>query len=218
MLELAPHGALNVHPSLLPRYRGSSPVRAAILNGDEETGVSIIKLVRRLDAGPIVAQRRVAILPGEDAAQLTERLALVAADMLPGTCLGWMDGSLAAIEQDEDAATMTREWTRDDARIDWTQPAVQIERLVRAAQPWPVAWTTLAGEPFRLHRAVPRDNPGLAAGRVRRSDGRILAGCATGALELIDVQPQGKRVMPAANWWNGLRTDEVSFDNQPGSH
>ncbi len=212
VLDLAPAGALNVHPSLLPRYRGSAPVRAAILNGDAETGVTIMRLVRKLDAGPIVRQERVPLAGNEDAESLSDELAKLAAEFLPETCVNWINGSLEAVEQDDALATMTREWSRDDARIDWTADAVDTERLVRASQPWPVAWTMLDGEPFRIHRSALATGSGLAAGTVRRQGKKIIVGCGSGVLELVSVQPAGKRAMPAPGWWNGVRQDEVQFD------
>jgi methionyl-tRNA formyltransferase len=202
---------------LLPRYRGSAPVRAAILSGDETTGVSIIKLIRRLDAGPLVRQRVVDILPGENAHELEMRLAGVAAEMLPETCLDWLAGAIEAREQDEEAATMTREWNRDDARVDWSRDAASIARLVRASQPWPVAWTTLAGEPFRIHAASIAPDAALPAATVQRTGGRILAGCGAGTLVLEQVQPAGKRPMQALNWWNGVQAAEVHFDSSAAS-
>ena len=213
VLELAPYGAINVHPSLLPRYRGSAPVRGAILKGDDQTGVSIIKLVRRLDAGPILRQVALEIDSGEDAAQLESRLAALAADILPETCIEWITGAIELAEQDDSKATMTREWSRDDARIDWDRSADDIARLVRASQPWPVAWTNLDGRPFRIHRASPGEHPAaLPPGLVRRVGRRIIVGCGEGELELVDVQPAGKRAMPAMGWWNGVRADEVQFE------
>lgn len=210
VLELAPHGALNVHPSLLPRYRGSAPVRAAILNGDEMTGVSIIRLVRKLDAGPIVRQETLSIADGEDAAALSERLSDFAAELLPQTCIDWITEQLGPVEQDESAATMTREWSRDDARIDWSSRAVEIERLVRASQPWPVAWTTLDEEPFRIHAVAVTDIE-LPPGQVERVGKSIIAGSADGGLELVAVQPAGKRRVSGADWWNGVRDDRVQL-------
>ena len=212
LLELAPYGSLNVHPSLLPRYRGSAPVRAALLNGDSVTGVSIIKLVRRLDAGPIVRQVELAILPDEDAADLSTRLADLAAEILPDTCHDWAEGRITALDQDESQATMTREWSRDDAWIDWSMPAEQIARLVRASQPWPVAWTNLDSEPFRIHAAVPATGHSAPPGLVWQVGKRIVVGCGDVVLELLRVQPAGKRAMPAAGWWNGVRADSLRFD------
>lgn len=213
VLELAPHGALNVHPSLLPRYRGSAPVRTAILNGDETTGVSIIKLVRKLDAGPVIHQIIEDIDPDEDADQLEGRLALLAAEILPQSCLDWIAGEIEPRAQDEALATMTREWSRDDARIDWSTAADEVSRLVRASQPWPVAWTNLDGQPFRIHRvrALNEDVEG-SPGFVQRVGKRIVTACGGGALQLQEVQPAGKRRMDAAGWWNGVRVDSLRFD------
>ena len=189
-------------------------MRGAILNGDEQTGVSIIKLVRRLDAGPVLSQVIVDIEPEEDAAQLEARLSMLAADILPETCTDWITGAIEPVEQDESLVTMTREWSRGDARIDWDRSAVEIARLVRASQPWPVAWTDLDGQPFRIHRARPREDVDeLGPGLVRRTGKRIFVGCREGALDLLDVQPAGKRSMPAMGWWNGVRADEIQFDD-----
>jgi methionyl-tRNA formyltransferase len=209
ILELAPHGALNVHPSLLPRYRGSSPIRAAILNGDDTTGISIIKLVRKLDAGPIVRQQPVIIENNEDAATLSDRLSMIVAEMLPSTCRDWIFGEIAAVDQDEQLATMTREWTRDDASIAWNSEAASIERLVRASLPWPVAWTTLNGEPFRILHASLADISDLSPGLVRRIGKQIVVGCGSGTLQLQTVQPAGKRAMAALGWWNGVQAEEL---------
>ncbi|CAN5577918.1 methionyl-tRNA formyltransferase [soil metagenome] len=212
VLELAPHGAVNVHPSLLPRYRGSSPVRAAILNGDNTTGVSIIKLVQKLDAGPILRQEEVPINPDENADELSNRLAALAAGMLPQTCIDWISGEINPREQDESQATMTREWSRNDAAIDWRRPAIEVGRLVRASQPWPVAWTVQDGEPFRIHQATITNAGALASGAVTRVGKQVIVGCGDGVLELLTVQPAGKQAMPALNWWNGVQSDAVQFD------
>lgn len=173
--------------------------------------MSIIRLVRKLDAGPVLVQRETDISPDEDASQLSNRLADLAAEMLPQACIAWINGEIEPLEQDEARATMTREWSRDNAHIDWRLEAVEIARLVRASQPWPVAWTTLDGEPFRIHASTTVDGSELPEGRASRSGKRIVVGCGAGALELLTVQPAGKRAMPALNWWNGIQSDEVQF-------
>jgi methionyl-tRNA formyltransferase len=213
VLELAPHGALNVHPSLLPRYRGASPIPAAILSGDNETGTSIIKLVRRLDAGPIVAQARMDIMPDDTTLTLRDRLSGQAASMLPNVCDEWIAGRIVPIDQADVDATYTREWTRDDAHIDWDESAQHIERLVRAANPWPIAWTDLDGSLLRIVRARPgtphagSDRPGHAS----VDAGRVLVATGDGALELLEVQPAGKRPMAALDWLRGVRRPHIVF-------
>lgn len=206
VLDLPPHGCLNVHPSLLPRYRGSAPVQAAILNGDAETGVSIIKLIRRMDAGPIVAQRRVPLDGTETAGALSEHLAELAGTMLPDVVASWVAGSLTATPQDDSAATYTRELTPADARIDWRKSAVEIERLVRAMQPWPKAWSVLEGRRLAvlacdISQEASKDPPGTINAAAR------FPTVATGTTDLVllRVQPEGRREMAAQDWVRGAR-------------
>lgn len=208
VLNLTPGGAINVHPSLLPKYRGATPIPAAILNGDGETGLSIIKLVRRLDAGPVIARHVVGLDGAETTGTLSERLAHDAARMLPEVCVDWVAGRIEPEPQNDAQATYTREWTRDDARIDWTRPAVEIERLVRASDPWPVAWTTFDGQPLRIHSAQVIDQATASPpGAIERTSDGIVVATGDGILGLVTVQPAGKRAMDAPAWWNGLRIE-----------
>ncbi len=212
VLQLAPFGAINVHPSLLPRYRGATPIPAAILNGDPTTGVSIIKLVRRLDAGPILAAQELDITHADTAGTLSARLATLAATMLPDVGSAWVDGRITPREQDEAQATMTREWVSADARIDWTASATSIERLVRAANPSPGAWTTLSEQRVGIHAArLHATSAAAAIGSIVAIDGAPVVATGSGSLELLQVQPAGKRSMPAADWWRGLRTSALIF-------
>jgi methionyl-tRNA formyltransferase len=215
VLELAPYGVLNVHPSLLPRYRGASPIPAAIMAGDSVTGVSIMRLVRRLDAGPILEQHQADIINGDTAGSLGERLAALAAACLPDAVVRWVAGEIHPTPQDDEQATYTREWTTADARIDWNAGAASIERLVRAANPWPVAWTTLAGDRVRVLSAqvVEDENATtIEPGALARMGSRVVAGTGRGLLGLRDVQPAGRRAMLARDWWRGLRAVQPRFD------
>lgn len=208
VLELTPDGCLNVHPSLLPRYRGAAPIPAAILNGDQITGVSIMKLVRKLDAGPILTQVETDVRPDDTTGSLSERLAELAARILPVVALNYMAGELLPVPQDDALATHTREWSTADAQIDWTQPAQQIERLVRAANPWPVAWTMDGETRLRIlsARAVARTHARqLPPGTVTMSTGTVAVTTPDAVVVLDEVQPAGKRGMPAGDWWRGTR-------------
>lgn len=208
VLELTPHGCLNVHPSLLPRYRGAAPIPAAILNGDATTGVSIMRLVRKLDAGPIVAQHEVAVKPDDTAATLSTRLAALAAEMLPDVAQRYVVGELQPTDQDESAATHTREWTTADAQIDWNTPATHIERLIRAANPWPVAWTLDGEMRLRVLAAHVWDGiPDVAVppGTLTLASSKVVIQTGDGSLALTEVQPAGKRAMSAEDWWRGTR-------------
>ncbi len=215
VLNLTPHGCLNVHPSLLPQYRGASPIPTAILNGDATTGVSIMKLVRKLDAGPVVSQVQINIRPEDTTGSLGERLADLAAAILPDVALRYVAGELTPIEQDEAAASHTREWSTADAEIDWMTSARQIDRLVRASHPWPVAWTTDDDTRLRIHAAsVAPDDSTLNAppGTVAFDRGQVLVATRDGTLVLNQVQPAGKRVMAATDWWRGSRRTQAVFN------
>lgn len=219
VLSLTPLGCLNVHPSLLPTYRGAAPIPAAILNGDQQTGVTIMKLVRKLDAGPILVQSVVDVKQDDTAGSLSERLSRVAAALLPGVVIGYAAGEIEPRPQDDEEATHTREWTTADARIDWSLPAAQIARLVRAANPWPVAWTTISGDRFRIllaRAAEPPDNT-FEPGEVSTIEREVVVGTGGGTLTLETVQPSGKRAMPALDWWRGLRKDRLRFDGGLGN-
>lgn len=205
VLQLAPGGALNVHPSLLPKYRGASPLPEAIRQGDSQTGVSIMKLVRRLDAGPVIAQTAMDIEDGDTTGTLGDRLAVQAAEILPDVCDAWLRGEAMATEQDDSTATYTYEWTKSDAEIDWSLPAVEIERLVRAALPWPVAWTLANGQRLQVRVATVLPGTDGDPGELVEHGRRVTIATGTGHLELLSVQPQGKREMPATGWWNGLQ-------------
>jgi len=206
LLDVPAHGFVNVHPSLLPKYRGASPIAAALSNGDTLTGVSIILLTPELDAGPILRQVPVPIEPDDTAGTLSQRLALVAAEILPDTVRQWVAGQIVPIPQDERAATYTRPLTKQDGKIDWTRPAVEIERRVRAMQPWPGAWTLLQGKQLRILRVRVAVPPSwLEPGCLLATKTALYVGTGSGALVLETVQPEGKRPMSGLDWWRGAR-------------
>lgn len=216
ILNLPRCGTLNVHPSLLPRYRGSSPIQAAILNGDSHSGVSLIQMVRRLDAGPILAQRSIPLTGDETAGSLSETLARLAAEMVPGTTIDWCEGRLTPCAQREDQATFTVRLRKEDGLIDWREDAATIARRVRAMAPWPGAWTTLGGRRLLIERAAPFDAAeALPAqpGRLEPLEGSVRVRCGSGLLELQEVRPEGRSSQPAADWYRGLRAgDQPQFD------
>ena len=206
LLELVPHGFLNVHPSLLPRYRGASPIQTALLNGDEMTGVTVILLTPELDAGPIVRQVAVPILPEDTGQTLSSRLAALAAEILPETVRDWVKGKIAAVPQDEQQATYTRPLSKEDGRVDWSLPAERIERAIRALQPWPCAWTVIRGRRLILLRAhLTQNEQRLAPGCLAPTSTELLVGTGSCALALDIVQPEGKKPMTGLDWWRGAR-------------
>jgi methionyl-tRNA formyltransferase len=219
LLAMGERPPLNVHPSLLPRHRGAAPVAGTILAGDAETGVTLMVMTEALDAGPIVAQWRVALDGREEAPPLEARLAELAAREVPPLLERWRNGALRAEPQDDARATVTHALTRDDGWIDWRAEAVAIDRQVRALQPWPGAWTTLDGKRLHVRRARPdRDGGGTAPGTLLPG-GPPRVACGAGALRLEVVQPAGRAPMAADAWLRGLRVDHpvLGADGAPAS-
>ncbi len=206
VLEIPRHGWLNVHYSLLPRWRGAAPVQWAILAGDLVTGVSVFRLVPAMDAGPVFATSAVEVAPGETSGELLDRLTPLGAELLIRTIDRLAAGPVEPVEQPEDGVTVAPKLSVADAQLDWSAPADLLARVVRACNPSPMAWTTQDGERFRVLRAEPAPEVAeLAPGELRVGRREVLAGTGAGALRLLEVQPQGKRPMPATAWANGLR-------------
>jgi methionyl-tRNA formyltransferase len=212
VLALPARGCLNIHASLLPRHRGASPIAAAILAGDRETGVTIMLMDAGLDTGPVLATRAMPIGPDETTGVLTGRLAELGAALLMETLPGWLAGTTPPRPQDEALATVTRLLRKEDGLLDWSQSADALARQVRAYAPWPGASTTWEGRALRLLRAAPAElpsgAPALAPGMVvlvpdGRGSQRILCGCGQGALALQVLQLEGKRTQPAAEFARG---------------
>jgi len=198
-------GWVNVHFSLLPRWRGAAPVQHAILAGDEVTGVTVFELVEALDAGPVLATTEYHLGADETAGEALAALQARGADLLADTLDALESGAVVAAPQPADGITLAPKLTVDGARIDWTRPAAGIARQVRANNPSPVAWTGLGGERFRVLLAVPAAQAGLEPGEVRPGKREVLVGTGDGSLELRLVQPAGKRALPAVDWGRGLR-------------
>jgi methionyl-tRNA formyltransferase len=201
-----PHGALNLHPSALPRWRGASPIPATIAAGDAATAVTLMRMDAGLDTGPIVARVAVGLDGRETAPGLEARLADVAADLLASSLDAWLDGSLAAIPQPADGVTVTRPLRRADGRLDPARPAAELERLVRAHLPWPGTYLELDGERLVVTAAsVAASRPGDAPGRLVRDGDRPALATGEGRLVLESVTPPGRRPMSGAEWLRGRR-------------
>ncbi len=209
ILELSARPPLNVHPSLLPRHRGAAPVAGTILAGDSEGGVTLMVMVEELDAGPVVAQWRVPLLGRETTPELEAQLAELAASVVPAELDRWAAGDIEPMPQDDRLATYVRQFTRSNGWIDWRRPAIEIDRQVRALQPWPGAWTTLDDRRIHVRRA--RAIAGVddvPIGALLPGDPPFVA-CGVGALALESVQPEGRPAMPAEAWRRGLDRDHV---------
>ena len=205
VLDMPRKGCLNVHASLLPRWRGASPVTAAILSGDAETGITLMQMDPGLDTGPIISQRALPITAQHTGQSLTAELALLGADLLIETLPGWLDGKITPQPQDDTLATLAPRIKKEQGRLDWQQSAVQIERQVRAFFPWPGAFTHWQGKPLKvLSVSVAADWTGnLPPGRVFKLGKEIAVAAAQGAIVLRQIQPAGKRPMPAKSFVAG---------------
>lgn len=206
VLAIPPLGYLNIHPSLLPLYRGPTPVAAALLNGDAVTGVSIIRLVRAMDAGPIVAQATLPLPPDSRTGPLTDELFTIGAQLLTGALPLYASGELEPQPQDESQATYCKLLTKEDGRIDWTQPAAVIERAIRAYDPWPGAFTTWHGQMLKIGAArIDTDWRGEAAPGTVLDGPELRVATGSGAVVISELQPAGKRMMAANDWLRGQR-------------
>ncbi len=204
---------INVHASLLPRHRGAAPIEGAILAGDPETGVTIMRVVERMDAGPILLQRAIPLALDETQDSLKQKLAELGASALLETLAILRRGSIAEIPQDESAATYTAQIKKETSIIDWSASAERIERMTRAFDPWPVARTTLGGGELMVWRARVADDPALAGsadaapGTIVRLKPEPIVKCGAGLLALIEVQAAGRRRMAAADFFRGRRVE-----------
>lgn len=210
-LDIPKHGWINLHFSLLPAWRGAAPVQHAIMAGDEVTGASTFRLERGLDTGPVFGVMTERIRPTDTSGDLLGRLAEAGAGLLVATLDGIESGELVARAQPTDGVSLAPKIEVSDARIDWTRPAVAIDRLVRGCTPTPGAWTTFRGDRLKVWPVTPAgvSDPAAAAGlapgelRVTRRD--VLVGTATVPVRLGRVQAHGKKSMGAADWARGTR-------------
>ena len=204
VLDLPAHGCLNVHASLLPRWRGASPIQAAILAGDAETGVTIMRMDKGLDTGPILIERAIPIAPDDTAATLSDKLSTLGADILIETLPKYLSGELKPTPQPEAGATSAPILKKSDGELDAALSAEELARKVRAFNPWPGAFIVWKRQPLKVHRA--RIAAGNAASGQRRIEGGLPAiGTADGLLILNKVQPAGKKPMSGEEFLRGAR-------------
>ncbi len=209
ILQLPSHGCLNIHASLLPRWRGASPVAAAIRAGDAETGVTIMQMDEGLDTGPIIATRATPISPEDTTGALTERLAMLGAELLVETLPAWLAGGATVTPQDETRATLTRPLRKEDGRLDWSHSAEELSRLVRAMTPWPGAFTTWQGKLLKVLEAaaIPNNDDGAPGACYllppEDLNGPLACVCGQGALALRVIQLEGKRALTSAEALRG---------------
>lgn len=221
VLDAPRRGCVNVHASLLPRWRGAGPIQWAIASGDRETGVCLMQMDEGMDTGPVIACERTPIDPDETSAELGARLARMGAELLEARLPAWVEGAIEAAPQPAEGVTMARMLTKEDGRIDWSAPARAVHDRVRAMSPWPVAHATFGGARVMVHRTSVRAEEGGIAppGTVVRADpSGVEVACGTGSVAVLELQLEGKRRLSAAEhlaghpWSAGQR-----FDHEPSA-
>ncbi|WP_159941244.1 MULTISPECIES: methionyl-tRNA formyltransferase [unclassified Nocardiopsis] len=210
-LDIPRHGWVNLHFSLLPAWRGAAPVQHSVLHGDDVTGASTFQIVKELDAGPVYGTLVENIRPTDTSGELLERLSTAGADLLVRTVDGIAAGQLSPVEQPADGVSYAPKLTPEDAELDFTAPAMRVDRLARACTPAPGAWTTFRGTRLKVGPVIPlpeADTPVLDPGQLHADKKRVLVGTSTHPVVLGEVQPQGKRAMAAVDWARGVRPTE----------
>jgi methionyl-tRNA formyltransferase len=206
-LDIPEHGWVNLHFSVLPSWRGAAPVQHAIWAGDEVSGATTFRIVKELDAGPTFGLMTQTIRPDDTAGDLLERLAEGGAGLLVQTLDGIEDGTLEAREQPEEWVSLAPKITVEDAHVDWAEPAVAVDRRVRAVTPSPGAWSTFEGERIKLGPVRPVERERLEPGHLEVTKNAVFVGTATGPVELGRVKAFGKKEMAAADWARGVRLE-----------
>ncbi|MEU7204760.1 methionyl-tRNA formyltransferase [Streptomyces sp. NPDC045470] len=208
-LDVPAHGWVNLHFSLLPAWRGAAPVQHAVLSGDEVTGASTFLIEEGLDSGPVFGVVTEEVRATDTSGDLLTRLALAGAGLLAATMDGIEDGTLTPVPQPADGITLAPKLEVEDAKADWTAPALRVDRVVRGCAPAPGAWTVFRGERLKLMTVGPvPDRTDLAPGELAVTKKAVYAGTGSHAVELLWVQPQGKKPMRGADWARGVRIGE----------
>ncbi|MFT7484401.1 MAG: methionyl-tRNA formyltransferase [Candidatus Paceibacteria bacterium] len=208
VLRLAPKGALNIHGSLLPRWRGAAPIQRAVAAGDEETGVSVQRMVLALDEGDVLLERRMKIEADDTSGSLFDKLALLGGEVATAALDAMAFENPCFTPQVEADATYARKLRKVEGEVDWSLDATQLERHVRAMSPWPGAKAATAdGKPLVIERAMLSAREGAAPGTVLELSPNLVVACGRGALELHQVKPAGKRAMEAQAWCRGARLE-----------
>ncbi|MFE3943551.1 methionyl-tRNA formyltransferase [Streptomyces sp. NPDC059118] len=205
-LAVPARGWVNLHFSLLPAWRGAAPVQHSVMAGDEVTGASTFLIEEGLDSGPVYGVLTEEVRPTDTSGDLLTRLAFAGSGLLVATMDGIEDGTLHAVPQPAEGVTLAPKITVEDAQVRWSEPALRVDRVVRGCTPAPGAWTLFRGERLKLIQAVPvLDRTDLAPGELSAAKNNVYVGTGSHAVELLWVQPQGKKPMRAADWARGVR-------------
>jgi methionyl-tRNA formyltransferase len=208
ILDIPVYGCINVHASLLPKYRGAACLNAPILNGDLETGITIMKMEAGLDTGPILRQSKMELTGTESLADVHDTLSNLGAAILPETLHDWVNKKIEPQIQDDSQASYIKTLSKEDGKINWGKSAIEIERMVRAYNPWPGTWTDINGEILKIitveHEIV--ESKKMKIGKLSLEDGRLIIQCGQNALAILKLQLAGKKIMSAEEFINGHKS------------
>lgn len=196
--------AVNVHASLLPKYRGGAPIHYAIINGDKEAGVTIMEMVKEMDAGDMVSSASLPILDTDNVGTMFDKLAILGRDLLLKTLPDYLSGNLKPVPQDHSQATFSPNLSAEEERLDWSKPAREVFNHIRGMNPWPVAHTLLDGQRFKIYEAELAEGSGSAGQIIAKTKKALVVAAGEGALSLKLVQPAGKPKMPIVDFLNGV--------------
>lgn len=205
VLDHPTHGVLNVHTSLLPKYRGASPIQSALIYGEKETGVTIMKMDKGLDTGDILTQGRIDIDQDDTYLELDSKLAILATPLLLQSAKDYVQGNLSPIPQENENATTCKQLSRDDGKINWKNSAEQIYNQYRGMTPWPGVWTIWNNKRLKLLTIKPSEKK-LQPGQVHIENDMIYIGCKNDSIQIIELQLEGKKTMDAKTFSNGFQT------------
>ncbi|HEL0589672.1 methionyl-tRNA formyltransferase [Streptococcus equi subsp. zooepidemicus] len=196
--------AVNVHASLLPKYRGGAPIHYAIINGDKEAGVTIMEMVKEMDAGDMISSASLPILDTDNVGTMFDKLAILGRDLLLKTLPDYLSGDLKPVPQDHSQATFSPNLSAEEERLDWSKPAREVFNHIRGMNPWPVAHTLLDGQRFKIYEAELAEGSGYAGQIIAKTKKALVVAAGEGALSLTLVQPAGKPKMPIVDFLNGI--------------
>lgn len=212
ILDIPKFGSINIHGSLLPKYRGATPIQTTILNGDNESGITLIKMDEKMDHGPIIAKLRILIDDNETYPSLYKKLSDLAADLVATTLPAWFSGSIKPAEQVHSMATYTKLLKRDDGKIDWTKNSKEIDRQIRALNPEPGTWTLLDGKTVKILSAKLLNETKIELpGKIYNYFGNLAVKAFDGSLLIEKLQPDGRTAMSGQDFLNGLKTGSRLF-------
>ncbi|OGE83881.1 MAG: methionyl-tRNA formyltransferase [Candidatus Doudnabacteria bacterium RIFCSPLOWO2_01_FULL_44_21] len=206
ILDLPKFGSINIHGSILPKYRGASPIQAAIANGDAETGITLIQMDEKMDHGPLIAAKTININSNDNYMTLHKKLSDTAADLVAETLPKWVSGEIKPYEQNHEKATFVHLLSKNDSKINWSRPSIEIDRQIRAFNPEPGTWTTLANKHLKILAAeIIADHKIELPGKLYVANGELAVKCLDSGLLLKKVKPEGKNEMTGKDFLNGLK-------------